>query len=145
MLYQMKPSWSVGLLGRPLSPKGRLAGYQLRRESARRSLSSVPSKSSMDAAFFVFGLGMLAASSPSSWFVLGASVSTYGSRLARSVNRCDWCSYEPVMPATMARDGSSPSRGLVSLVDLVSYRTCLLYTSDAADERSSVDLGGRRI
>ena len=25
------------------------------------------------------------------------------------------------------------------------YMTCLLYTSDAADERSSVDLGGRRI
>ena len=26
-----------------------------------------------------------------------------------------------------------------------SYGICLLYTSDAADERSSVDLGGRRI
>ena len=25
------------------------------------------------------------------------------------------------------------------------YEVCLLYTSDAADERSSVDLGGRRI
>ena len=25
------------------------------------------------------------------------------------------------------------------------YTNCLLYTSDAADERSSVDLGGRRI
>ena len=25
------------------------------------------------------------------------------------------------------------------------YECCLLYTSDAADERSSVDLGGRRI
>ena len=25
------------------------------------------------------------------------------------------------------------------------YRACLLYTSDAADERSSVALGGRRI
>ena len=25
------------------------------------------------------------------------------------------------------------------------WYTCLLYTSDAADERSSVDLGGRRI
>ena len=25
------------------------------------------------------------------------------------------------------------------------YNSCLLYTSDAADERSSVDLGGRRI
>ena len=31
--------------------------------------------------------------------------------------------------------------------DVVLYvpPTCLLYTSDAADERSSVDLGGRRI
>ena len=28
--------------------------------------------------------------------------------------------------------------------DLACPRTCLLYTSDAADERSSVDLGGRR-
>ena len=27
----------------------------------------------------------------------------------------------------------------------VSLESCLLYTSDAADERSSVDLGGRRI
>ena len=25
------------------------------------------------------------------------------------------------------------------------FNNCLLYTSDAADERSSVDLGGRRI
>ena len=29
--------------------------------------------------------------------------------------------------------------------DDVLYMICLLYTSDAADERSSVDLGGRRI
>ena len=28
---------------------------------------------------------------------------------------------------------------------LAKKRACLLYTSDAADERSSVDLGGRRI
>src|SRR5678816_600191 len=28
---------------------------------------------------------------------------------------------------------------------IVTYSACLLYTSDAADERSSVDLGGRRI
>ena len=27
----------------------------------------------------------------------------------------------------------------------INRKTCLLYTSDAADERSSVDLGGRRI
>src|SRR5678815_5157348 len=27
----------------------------------------------------------------------------------------------------------------------MTVQTCLLYTSDAADERSSVDLGGRRI
>ena len=30
-------------------------------------------------------------------------------------------------------------------VVLVNAKSCLLYTSDAADERSSVDLGGRRI
>ena len=30
-------------------------------------------------------------------------------------------------------------------MDSQSVNTCLLYTSDAADERSSVDLGGRRI
>ena len=29
--------------------------------------------------------------------------------------------------------------------DLNLFYICLLYTSDAADERSSVDLGGRRI
>ena len=30
-------------------------------------------------------------------------------------------------------------------IDIACYISCLLYTSDAADERSSVDLGGRRI
>ena len=30
-------------------------------------------------------------------------------------------------------------------IGLVLATVCLLYTSDAADERSSVDLGGRRI
>ena len=30
-------------------------------------------------------------------------------------------------------------------IELVRLPPCLLYTSDAADERSSVDLGGRRI
>ena len=29
--------------------------------------------------------------------------------------------------------------------DIALFNLCLLYTSDAADERSSVDLGGRRI
>ena len=31
------------------------------------------------------------------------------------------------------------------LLQREAYKVCLLYTSDAADERSSVDLGGRRI
>src|SRR5678815_1905892 len=34
---------------------------------------------------------------------------------------------------------------LLENVALAAYYGCLLYTSDAADERSSVDLGGRRI
>ena len=33
----------------------------------------------------------------------------------------------------------------VFLRNRIDNRGCLLYTSDAADERSSVDLGGRRI
>ena len=33
------------------------------------------------------------------------------------------------------------TKGIVAVMD----EGCLLYTSDAADERSSVDLGGRRI
>eukprot|EP00656_Telonema_subtile_P007642 TRINITY_DN1358_c0_g1_i1.p1 TRINITY_DN1358_c0_g1~~TRINITY_DN1358_c0_g1_i1.p1 ORF type:complete len:107 (-),score=27.81 TRINITY_DN1358_c0_g1_i1:36-356(-) len=32
-----------------------------------------------------------------------------------------------------------------SVVSLLKKRDCLLYTSDAADEEDSVDLGGRRI
>ena len=45
-----------------------------------------------------------------------------------------------------AAEAGLPALGLPGrsvLVDL--RRACLLYTSDAADERSSVDLGGRRI
>ena len=34
---------------------------------------------------------------------------------------------------------------LATLAPHPQRNTCLLYTSDAADERSSVDLGGRRI
>ena len=46
---------------------------------------------------------------------------------------------------TIAFVGPSGS-GKTTLVKLlVGLYSCLLYTSDAADERSSVDLGGRRI
>ena len=49
--------------------------------------------------------------------------------------------------------GTSIARPLIAkrLIDIVNatgadaISHCLLYTSDAADERSSVDLGGRRI
>ena len=33
----------------------------------------------------------------------------------------------------------------VKVLESNGFLSCLLYTSDAADERSSVDLGGRRI
>ena len=50
--------------------------------------------------------------------------------------------------ATRGRNFSK--KAVVSAADLYIFqlpaiRGCLLYTSDAADERSSVDLGGRRI
>ena len=37
------------------------------------------------------------------------------------------------------------SKRVPSLFRMKELYSCLLYTSDAADERSSVDLGGRRI
>ena len=37
------------------------------------------------------------------------------------------------------------SFSMFGLDEEMAFKTCLLYTSDAADERSSVDLGGRRI
>ena len=43
-------------------------------------------------------------------------------------------------------DGVLMEQVLVNLLEnAAKYTGCLLYTSDAADERSSVDLGGRRI
>ena len=42
--------------------------------------------------------------------------------------------------------GYPARRAFVEIIVLSAENdTCLLYTSDAADERSSVDLGGRRI
>ena len=40
---------------------------------------------------------------------------------------------------------TSLQKDTVVSAGMIELRTCLLYTSDAADERSSVDLGGRRI
>ena len=41
--------------------------------------------------------------------------------------------------------GPCASPGAHTAPEGVNMEACLLYTSDAADERSSVDLGGRRI
>ena len=44
------------------------------------------------------------------------------------------------------KEGDLVTKGqLLVELDQVQFKGCLLYTSDAADERSSVDLGGRRI
>ena len=48
------------------------------------------------------------------------------------------------MPVVLLQSsgGARMQEGILSLMQMA--KTCLLYTSDAADERSSVDLGGRR-
>mgnify|MGYP003380301162 CR=1 FL=1 len=48
---------------------------------------------------------------------------------------------QPARTEGLERVGGAQPRDL----DAGQRRRCLLYTSDAADERSSVDLGGRRI
>ena len=47
--------------------------------------------------------------------------------------------------ASAARERRLPRIGQAEGGGGVPAETCLLYTSDAADERSSVDLGGRRL
>ena len=49
------------------------------------------------------------------------------------------------LEATCGRHAVIAVANKISITDLVQFYSCLLYTSDAADERSSVDLGGRRI
>ena len=50
---------------------------------------------------------------------------------------------DPVPDSSEHRDDRRPEHDQQR--DIHQGRHCLLYTSDAADERSSVDLGGRRI
>ena len=58
---------------------------------------------------------------------------------------------QPYRNRAVGRTGCRPRRALGSIVlhrrlwESANRSHCLLYTSDAADERSSVDLGGRRI
>src|SRR5678815_2456208 len=47
-------------------------------------------------------------------------------------------------PAAAPEAAANPHAGTWTL-NVAKSSYCLLYTSDAADERSSVDLGGRRI
>ena len=49
------------------------------------------------------------------------------------------------MPPLLRPEGHRLMINLLTEQVLILLTTCLLYTSDAADERSSVDLGGRRI
>src|SRR5678809_221579 len=51
----------------------------------------------------------------------------------------EWCDVANVLRIQLERQNQ------VLFSSLREYNICLLYTSDAADERSSVDLGGRRI
>ena len=60
----------------------------------------------------------------------------------------DWLAKKLTVPLDIIKEYDIPaSVGPKTLFIASSYsgNTCLLYTSDAADERSSVDLGGRRI
>ena len=56
-----------------------------------------------------------------------------GRASGRGTSACDLCEEVP----GLGFEGTDVGADL--------FQGCLLYTSDAADERSSVDLGGRRI
>src|SRR5678816_2201756 len=58
---------------------------------------------------------------------------------SKTVNAMECLQYAMNLPTSVVITGCE------SMKDLEQALNCLLYTSDAADERSSVDLGGRRI
>ncbi len=61
-------------------------------------------------------------------------------------NTYEISSLDAITPSTTCPGGFSITGGICVTVPGYSMGYfCLLYTSDAADERSSVDLGGRRI
>ena len=52
---------------------------------------------------------------------------------------------DPIDKVLSPGSGEAADRAVRRLQSVEVVDPCLLYTSDAADERSSVDLGGRRI
>ena len=73
-------------------------------------------------------------------------------RYSNGEERCIACKLcEAICPAQAITIEAGPRRNDGTRrttrydIDMVKCIYCLLYTSDAADERSSVDLGGRRI
>ena len=53
--------------------------------------------------------------------------------------------FAPVIQLAVGGDWNIVGFNSTEVGSFTPYLSCLLYTSDAADERSSVDLGGRRI
>src|SRR5678816_374901 len=84
---------------------------------------------------------------------LGLLLAELGHTGAGDTATVHWVLSHPEIEVHVAADGSDRPLGLLSfshrpqlrLSGRIATIDCLLYTSDAADERSSVDLGGRRI
>src|SRR5678815_1822246 len=81
------------------------------------------------------------------WWVYSQFLPSEDGPIATTVNFDEGTHYK-LMGKSKESDNAIKMYDKIFEMDVVKFKhsyTCLLYTSDAADERSSVDLGGRRI
>src|SRR5664280_36738 len=156
-----RPAGVRGWAGQPSATSGAASSAQRRDSTASRvpGLAGVPAgpltgmriqsaATTPPRAVAVSGVIAIASWSPKT-STAGSTPVTYEESLAVRASKArpppTTMGPTPICSRGLIRPAKLPDRAERRGITSVSGRNCLLYTSDAADEEDSVDLGGRRI